>query len=184
MRIGVDLDGPCANFVESLARYLRSRGRAATVESWQQHYCGYRGWGLTDDEFLGWCHRAADDGELFTNIDPEPGVVPALERLRDAGHTIHIVTARNFGSVGASEAATMSWLARHRVPLHSLTFSSDKTVVPTDVFIEDNLGNYDALEGAGCEPWLVTLPHNPDADGRTRRRVPDLPAFVDMVLAR
>ena len=78
---------------------------------------------------------------------------------------------------------TREWLAKHDVPFDALFFDRDKTSVRTDVFIEDNLENYAALEGAGTFATLVAQPWNVD-DPRDLNRVSSVTEFVDMILAQ
>jgi hypothetical protein len=53
--------------------------------------------------------------------------------------------------------------------------------VPTDVYVYDSLGNYDALVAAGVRGYLLNQPWNaPYDDGR--RRVVDVAEFADAIL--
>jgi len=60
--------------------------------------------------------------------------------------------------------------------------TSGKKSVPADFFIEDKLGDYDALDDEGARVWLLDRPWN-RVEGDTRRRVHSLADFVDEVLA-
>ena len=72
------------------------------------------------------------------------------------------------------------WLHRHGLHFDSLTFSADKTVVSLDVMVDDKIANYDALETAGVEAWLLTRPWN-QHDKTPRRRVLDLLHFAEVI---
>ena len=151
VRIGIDLDGVCYDFALHLRRYL--------VE-WLGHapepYEHLHSWDF-------WTRWGWDDN-------------PA------AGHELHIVTARDFGSTpDASERATRRWLQEYDIPYTSLTISRDKTSVPTDVFVEDYLPNYEKLHAAGTKAYLVNREWNaPYDDGRNR--VTDIGEFARVVL--
>lgn len=82
-----------------------------------------------------------------------------MVRQREQGHTIHIVTHRNdFGAKGIR--STCEWLSRWCVPYDTLSFAKDKTSVPVDVFIEDNVDNVLALQSAGVVAVLMTRSWN------------------------
>lgn len=160
MRIGIDLDGVAYNFDASLKHYLVENegfdpADLPDPEGW--HF--YRDqWGMTDEEFAAHCSKGVDAGVVFLHGDPHAGTADALRRLKAAGHTLHVVTHRTYGT--RSVQNTMEWLQRHGIPFDTITFSGDKTLMEVDAFIEDNTDNYDALEAAGRMPFLIDRPWN------------------------
>lgn len=186
MRIGVDLDGVVYPFEIQFGRYLVDyvgfdEARCAVpVHS----YGFYEEWGLTKDEFLDHCHEAVDLGVLFGVGDPYPGTRAALQRLVDAGHTLHVVTARGgMGTPGRAEGNTQFWLEHHLPLFESVTFSNDKTIVRADAFIEDRTNNYDALHFNGVRATLINRPWNvQEQEWPWRRRVNTMDEFADDIL--
>lgn len=182
MRVGIDLDGVCYDFSASVREYLCSTigshepGACADPTRWEF----YEDWGLNLNDFLDTCHAGVNAGIIFSHGDPYANVQEAFARIKSAGHSIHIVTDRSFGKNGASEAATRAWLDRHGLPFDSITFSADKTIVRIDAMVDDKIANYDALEAAGVDVWLLTRPWNKNAPG-PRRRVLDLLHFAEVV---
>lgn len=187
MRIGFDLDGVVYDFRRALSDYLLAKGLDhCTIENTADHWDFFEGWDFTVADFLREFTAGVDAGVIFRRGEPLPQAVWATRSLAELGHTIHIVTDRMVGTdPGASQRATAAWLADHGFVFHSLTFSADKTVVATDVFIEDKLGNADALNAAGSRCYLINRPwnHAPDLDGHAPRlRVADLREFVAEVI--
>lgn len=76
----------------------------------------------------------------------------ALRTLKDQGHSLHVVTDRSVGR--RSQASTEAWLAEHGVPYDSATYTADKTLMRTDVFVDDMPSNVLALREAGCAAFL------------------------------
>lgn len=183
MRIGWDIDGPGYGFVDAFYGYAKQVGAVPNdyVPVFGS-YNFYEGHGMTREEFIQLCHDGVDAGEVFWKGTPEPGYFEAMAKLAKAGHSNHIVTARGFGSPGAAARATAQWLIDHGAVFHSLTLADDKTSVPTDAFIEDHLGNYDALEAAGCMVYLIDKPWN-QVEGDSRRRVSSPLEFAERILA-
>lgn len=181
MRVGIDLDGVCYDFSASVREYLCNR-----AETHQPDVCTmptrwefYEDWGLSLDEFLNTCHDGVDAGIIFAHGEPYPHTAEAFQWIKAAGHSIHIITDRSFGTQGRAEAATRAWLDCHSLPFDSLTFSADKTIVRVDAMVDDKPANYEALRDAGVDAYLLTRPwnqHVPDA-----ARVLDLLHFAEVI---
>ena len=109
-----------------------------------------------------------------------PGVTAQMRRLRGYGHRVHIVTARGFGPHGdLIESITREQIRHHHIPMDSLTFSKDKTVVEADFALDDGYHNYTALNDAGVLVFLMDMPHNQAFEAR---RVHSAQEFADIVL--
>jgi hypothetical protein len=182
MRVGIDLDGVCYDFSASVREYLCNYAATHQVDVCQPptRWEFYEDWGLDLDGFLATCHDGVDAGIVFAHGEPYPNTAEAFHRIKGAGHTIHVVTDRSFGSNGASEAATRTWLDVHGLPFDSLTFSADKTVVRLDTMVDDKIANYDALEAAGVKAYLLTRAWN-QHDQTPRRRVLDLLHYAEQI---
>lgn len=183
MRIGIDLDGVCYDFAAAVRHHVITKGilapeACANATRWEF----YEDWGLNTGAFLAVCHDGVNDGVIFTHGAPHHGVKKAWHRLITAGHTIHVITDRSFGSKGASQAATVEWLRVHDLPYDSITFTSDKTIVAVDAMVDDKPENYAALTAAGVETYLLTQPWNAHVDGA--HRVNDLTDFADLFAPR
>jgi hypothetical protein len=175
MRVGIDLDGVCFDFAASLLRYALHKGYEFP-EGFHAHgepkeWAFYEGWGLSLEDFLQMCHDGADAGFVFSG-PVRPGVKEAFDIIIGLGHEIIIITDRAFGTTPeVSQQLTVEWLDFHELNYDELHFSGDKTVVPTDYFIEDKLSNYDALVAAGVDTFLVDRPWNQTDLPDARRRV-------------
>ncbi|QNN99186.1 5' nucleotidase [Streptomyces phage Faust] len=184
MRVGIDLDGVCYDFAESFVKYMSGIDHSYDIPPYEKevdkwHF--YRDWGMTDEDFVKYCHYGADDMVIFRQGGQRDNAAEAIDFMRAFGNTIHIVTDRSFGTTPeSSEDNTKWWLFSHGISYDTLTFSADKTCVPTDVFIEDKLENYDALVAAGVDCYLVDRPWNQD-DSTYRKRVRSIQQFATLV---
>lgn len=156
MRVGVDLDGCVYDFIGSLREYIH-RTYAVPCEQMPPptRWEFYEDWGYTLDDYRSLAHEGSDAGIVFGWGRPLPGSRHVLRSLARTGHSLHVVTARDFGDQEAMKERTRAWLGRHRIPFDTLTFSGDKTLISTDAFIDDHPGNVDALREVGCEGWLL-----------------------------
>lgn len=166
MRIGVDLDGCVYDFASDFRKWVhQSTGKPWSELPEATEWRFYESWGMTTQDYLDSLAAGCMDGRVFYDGDPIPDALTELRYLADKGHELHIVTNRMFE--GAREN-TLHWLGLWRVPFTSLTFSPDKTVVPVDVFIEDNVENAAALLAAGTPVALFDQPWNRGFDDAVR----------------
>jgi FMN phosphatase YigB (HAD superfamily) len=166
--IGCDLDGVCYDFTESLRHYLVTHegfdhadlpggGVNDPGTTWEF----YRDcWGMTTEDFLAVCDRGVDAGVVFGHGEPFEGTVETLQKFRDDGHRIHIITNRSFGT--RSHHNTSEWLEEHRIPFDSLVFSSHKTIIRPDLMVDDYEDNFRAFLDVGVPCFLYNRPWNRD----------------------
>lgn len=184
MRVGFDLDGVGYNFGDSVKRYLDHIGQGHLWKSGPTpapFWDFYKDWGWTGKQFVDMCNDGADAGFIFTGPARE-GFVDAVGRVARLGHEIIIVTDRQFGSTPeVSHKNTENWLSEHGIEYDELYFSADKTCVPTDMFVEDKLENYDALVAAGVHTFLINRAWNVVEGGDTRMRINSVSEYADFV---
>jgi FMN phosphatase YigB (HAD superfamily) len=158
VRVGIDLDGVCYDFALHLRRYLVEwLGHAPEPYEHLHSWDFWTRWGWDDEHYYAACREAVDAGCLFATGEPHRGTQEALTALAAAGHELH------------------------GIPYTSLTISHDKTSVPTDIFVEDYLPNYEKLRAAGTTAYLINREWNaPYDDGRNR--VADIGEFARVVL--
>lgn len=123
----------------------------------------YSDWGWTDEDFVRECHIAADAGMIFSG-PPRVNAYEATWTLYGMGHDLIVITDRPFGATPeVSQALTKNWWVENDFPPYEeIHFSSDKTIVQTDIFVEDKWENANALVAAGVETWMINRPWNRD----------------------
>lgn len=185
MRVGFDLDGVLYDFGQSVREYMDSIGLnygwkddAEEPHTW--NFFEY--WGMSPKDFVQLCHDGVDAGYIFRN-NVRDGAVEAVKAVKDMGHDIVVITDRSFGSKPEnSHIATHEWWEwAGFAPFDEIHFSADKTCVPTDIFVEDKLQNYDALTLKGTECWLITRPWNTEHGTDYRRRISSIREYPDKV---
>jgi hypothetical protein len=174
LRVGFDLDGVLYDFAASFARYLTMIGVSVAwplVDGEPVCWYFYRQM-MSDAEFVAHFRAGVDAGVIFSG-PARPGAAESVRRIREAGHSIHIVTDRSLGSPGRAQALTVAWLAEHGIGYDALTFSADKTVAALDVMVEDKIENWQELTAAGIPTYLVDRPWNTGHDVG-EFRIPDV----------
>lgn len=180
LRIGVDIDDVLTPWYERAHEISMAAGitNGKTPTSWAP----FNEYGCTDQEWFDALSVATLDGRLY-GTPPYPGAVEALHRLHEAGHSIHLVTARGFLVHGdLIREQTIKWLADYGIPHDTLTFSKRKGVVRTDYFIDDSEKNIKELAALKDGPivYLLDQPHN--RHFHWGRRIGSLAEFVDEIL--
>lgn len=180
VKIGVDLDGVLYDWGAAMRAYIHEEigyplEKMADPSQWNT----WEAWGIDKPSFFRFFREGVERGRVWRHGDLEPDVLPTLYRLKNAGDTVHIVTYRNhMGATGMANTAL--WLEEQQVPFDTLTFGADKCCVPVDIFIEDNVENYWAIERSGAVPVLFTRPWNASVP-YDFRRVSSFEGFGDIV---
>lgn len=179
--IGFDVDGVIYKFVKAYHEWLNNnKGMNLDLNVEAQRWDWFTDWESVEDFFKN-LHNGVNSGEIYwTGELYEPTIRQNLLDLKAAGHKIHIVTARNFGDEGMGLAATKHFFHSNGLLFDTMTVSSNKACMLTDVFIEDNLRNYDDLEACGVRSYLVNRPYNVLNDNR--RRVNSVDEFTQLIL--
>lgn len=179
--VGWDSDGVLYRFTEAYHSWMNLQGMSLDVDVEAQTWDWFTQWQTVED-FLRCMDESVDAGHLFWQGKLyEPQIPQNIADLKAAGHENHLVTHRFSGKVKCSQAATKHFYASEGIEFDSITFTKDKTTVKCDVFLEDNLANYDALEAAGVKSYLINRPYNLLDDNR--RRVDSVQEFTELILA-
>lgn len=181
MRLGIDIDDVLFPWSTLAHKACEAAGitNGKTITQWAFH----KDYGCTSEELWEVLHAAYRDGMLL-NSAPTRKAALALCRLRSAGHSVHLVTARGFEGPLASlvRQHTVEWLREWYIEHDSLTFAKDKTVMRLDVAIDDGVKNVVALESAGVPTYLVDTIHNQEFEHP--RRVLSINEFADAILGQ
>lgn len=92
----------------------------------------------------------------------------AMEILTYYGKIIIVTSQTGY----ENKRLTLSWLELHGIPFDSIVFSSDKSFVKADFFLDDHPENF---EGSDARCICVDAPHNQGYEGE---RVNSLDIFV------
>lgn len=185
LRVGLDLDGCFYDFVGAYWAGCRTLGLIDDAE-WDRTRGATR-WEFYEDgghileQFLANCNTLADAGLLWGNGYYSNDEWQALYANPDLW--LHVVTDRSFGSHPAvSEATTIAGLRVAGMRYDEITFTAKKDTVQLDLMVEDKVSNYDALDAAGVEVYLLDRPWN-RAEGCHRRRIYSIAEYQTRVEA-
>ena len=148
LKIGWDLDGVMYDFVQSFYDH-------SPIDAWkpptnwdEYHYLG----GLEYDDFVKIFYDAIHTGIMFRDYPPLQDSHLVFNEMADLGAEMVIISARNvIGCEDIAEVATIEWLQDHDIRFDRLILCEDKTVHPTDYFIEDNPHNIFSLKSKEYE---------------------------------
>ncbi|MET0144362.1 MAG: HAD family hydrolase [Ilumatobacteraceae bacterium] len=184
----LDIDGVLYPFPELFTPYVAGElGRDLVLDT--THWAFYEQWGVDYDGFVDLVARGVAEGRLWWEGAPYEDVPAAVDRLRAAGHRLHLVTARDITDADVAMAATNHWIDEHDLLVESVNLAQDKPTVlaalglePAGcVAVDDGPQHVEAWHRAGV--FAVVL----DRWGSYRGdllAVPDLTAFADLLEAR
>lgn len=168
LNIGHDLDGNIYDWSRAVADGFIAAGydpeRFTEVPT--QWHC-WEDWDMSYEEFEREYTSMIQDGLLANPGYLIDGELDFLMVCTQRGHKNHIITSRNEGPlIRAAMAQTYFWVGQNLAPaaINSVTISSNKSIVTTDLFFDDKADNVRDLMDSDClAPYLVDQPWNRDA---------------------
>jgi len=90
------------------------------------------------------------EGQTYMDVEPVPGAIEKLRKLKEADHYLILFTARHMkttnGDVGKVLARvgklTLDWLSKHSIPYDEIHFGKPWA----DIYIDDNAFRFENWE--------------------------------------
>lgn len=135
MRLGIDLDGVVANFVDGwIMRYNMEFGTNITRDQAQEWHASSRLTHFTDiSEFWDWAGASGNGPTLFRNLEPYPGALETLDKLAACNDIVIVSQKPNWASHD-----TFAWIAEKRIPTREVHFITKKWKIDCDVYLDDS----------------------------------------------
>lgn len=162
VRVGLDLDGVCCDYVAYLRSFLLRTGRAMSLPT----PVTYRleEWFGSDEDRIA-AHRAAVAAGLHRDAPPVPGAVAGVAALRKLGARTVAVTAR--GSYREDRGAVLqdigAWAETYGIVFDDVHVGRPKARAGCDLYVDDSPDDVAALRDAGQvavvfdQPWNSAL---------------------------
>ena len=124
MNIGIDIDNVISNFDEVLKKEFLEHDkelRNTGIVNPEAHMTkGMFDW--SDDEV--WSFYLKNIERIIKNLDVIEGAKEYIEKLKEDGHTIVIITGRDNGEYADPYNMTKEWLADKKIPYDKLVFTN------------------------------------------------------------
>ena len=158
MKIGLDLDGVVADYHTFFISNVNKRyGKELKLEDWTDYEFSKSG--LPVKKIWEIIHSHARNSG-FKYLKPLYGARKGIRVLREAGHTIHVVTHR----FDEARLDTLAWLDQYKIEFESLSFTGDKgkigQILGLDVMIEDSMPKAQDIANHGIRTLLYSRPWN------------------------
>ena len=124
------------------------------------------------DYFFSW-----EAKEVFLHSEPYAGVREAIQKLRDAGHKVVIVTWQ-FNL--QNKYYTLMFFEKNKIPYDDICFTRDKWMIQGDWLIDDN-PEFITDERDKSSKVMIRMPYNKDCKFFCTR-ANDLQDAVDIIL--
>lgn len=186
MRIGWDLDGVGYNFPAALKFFaehyenIDPKTMPLPAKSWNWWESQ---WGWSKDQFRRINHRGVHSGVLYQALGVMNGFQEGLYRVRKAGGTNHLITARAALSEPLMATQTLRWLRTNNLDglVDSVTFSDQKDTVEWDFYLDDHGPTVEALRERQLGAFLYDAPYNQPFEDLDDWRITSISGFLDEI---
>lgn len=116
--------------------------------------------------------------KMFLMLDPMPGALDGIKKLRKMGHKIKFCTADPKNSTTA-QSEKLNWLIQHVKdfdPETEIIFAHDKSIVPGDIIIDDRVKNCRTFPGVAI---CFDAPYNARYQGYRAQNWTEVVRIVD-----
>jgi 5'(3')-deoxyribonucleotidase len=192
MIIQLDCDGVIVDFTGGCLKVMRGMGfhfTHADVQEWDISAL------LHEEQRPEFWRRVKLEGFCYA-LEPIPGAIEAVGKLRTEGHEVRFLTSAMPGA-DAWKAERMDWLKTHLggwkrgfarwsscwPHTDYITFAHDKAAHPGDILIDDKPEHVSAWLATGRPAILVDQPYNRGA-GLLAPRARDIGHAAELILAR
>lgn len=136
------------------------------IEHWQAHGLSHEYEDVTTFEYRDTLGEEAHDlawevihrGDLYDDLDPEPGALEAVRQLQLQGHRVIVLSSPAHGHAGSK----LRWLERHGFPRGDVVLAKDKVLAgrAADVLVDDSPANLERWMRAGKVAVAYERPWN------------------------
>lgn len=180
MKIGFDIDGVLANFIDQfLVEYVNPKTERGFVPEDMSDFSIHQSFGISKEDEAEWFNHARDH-EIFTRLRPYDGMINGVRQLIKDGHEVYYITHRSKRAI----EQTYKWFMRYNIPFGQGIFYTPMDRTPTkgemaqylglDVFIDDCYENCLELRGkvktvlVMDRPWNKKYRHHDERHGFNR----------------
>lgn len=125
--------------------------------------------------------------ELFSTAPVRPYAVELINKLKQLGHNIYIVTARSTKSFAKPYEISHNWLIKNNIVFDELIASrSDKDVIclekNLEIFIDDLPENLEKISNVGVKALVMHNSHNKEFNHPHITRVTNWQEIYDIIV--
>ena len=137
MIIGIDIDDTITDLSDIFLKYatLYNKENEIDFKIDKTQWDIDKAFGWNNDDFMKFSKKYLEI--LLNEAKPKKGCVDVINKLREDGHKIVIITARNSEELIAPYEFTKNWLELNNIGFDKLVVNSNKI----DVFVDDRLEN-------------------------------------------
>lgn len=191
MRIGIDIDDTIADSYEVVFAYaqkytINELGRTGKIENCIAKHHSYvnamHNWN-TEEEMNFW-HEYF--GKIITQIKPFTFAVETIQKLKEEGHEIVLVTARWPEDNCNIEQITLDWLSKNHIEYNEIVLNArDKAKVAIDkkldLFIDDSFQNCTEVANTGIQTYIMNTRTNQGLEAENIMRVYSWPDIYNKI---
>lgn len=168
--IGIDIDGVLADYVYGLRTFVSEKlgvPRSQLPEPTDYHFSN---WGEDFTKNFRNYHAEAVNKGLYLALDSTAFASQVVSILNDEEYHIRIITSRFVkpGQHATVVKDTALWLDNNGIPYRDIMFTSRKTDVYADLYIDDAPSNIEEFQKAGKNALIFNTSYNQEVTGYPR----------------
>lgn len=183
IRVGLDLDGVTAHYYAYMRTYCAKEFGVLPESFPDPHSYSFveSGWGFDSEDHFRKVHGEAVQAGMYEALEMYEGASEALWRLSDAGYHIRVITSRfvNHGQNATVVAQTAAWLDKNNIPYRDIVFTSHKTEIEADFYIDDSPSNITKFREANKDVLIFDAPYNRNMGGPRADNWEDVVRWVE-----
>ena len=191
MNIGIDIDDTISNTFETFLPYMEKyvkqdlkRELNLNLSSKTDYYNIVEKYGLSRKEAKSfWMQYYIP---MLENVKPKQSAVEIINKLKDKGNKVILITARVDDEIVDARAITEKWLEENKINYDKLIINShDKLEITKreniDIFIDDSIRNCEMVSSGNIKTYMFLTRNNEYYENENMEKVTSWDEFYEKI---
>ena len=191
MNIGIDIDDTISNTFETFLPYMKEfieqdlkRELNLNLSSKTDYYNIVEKYGLSKKEAkIFWMKYYIP---MLENVKPKQSAVEIINKLKDKGNKVILITARVDDEIVDARAITEKWLEENKINYDKLIINShDKLEITKreniDIFIDDSIRNCEMVSSGNIKTYMFLTRNNEYYENENMEKVTSWDEFYEKI---
>ena len=191
MNIGIDIDDTISNTFETFLPYLEkfvcqdlNRKLDLNLSSRIDYYNIVEKYGLSEEEArVFWTKYYV---LMLENVKPKENAVEIINKIKENGNKIVLITARIDDEIVDARAITEKWLEENKINYDKLIINSHNKLEiakqeKIDIFIDDSIRNCEMVSSGNIKTYMIVTKNNEYYENENMEKVTSWDEFYEKI---
>lgn len=191
MNIGIDIDDTISNTFETFLPYMKkfveqdlNRKLDLNLSSRTDYYNIIEKYGISEEEARAfWVNYFVS---IIENVVPKESAVEVINKIKEKGHKIFLITARFDDGIVDVRAITEKWLEANNIMYDKLIINSHNKLEIAkqeniSLFIDDSIRNCEMLSSGNIKTYMFSTENNSYYENEKIERVTSWNEFYENI---